>query len=50
MTYNAEGKRTSLENLAGQIAATVAQGEGGLWAENGHDIYSQAYTEGPVGS
>ena len=30
MTYNEQGKRTSLENLAGRIATKVAQGEGGL--------------------
>ena len=30
MTYNEQGKRTSLENLAGRIATKVAQGKGGL--------------------
>ena len=30
MTYKEQGKRTSLENLAGRIATKVAQGEGGL--------------------
>ena len=30
MTCNEQGKRTSLENLAGRIATKVAQGKGGL--------------------
>ena len=30
MTYSEQGKRTSLENLAGRIATKVAQGKGGL--------------------